>query len=78
MAGGKVFNTWRGPGNTYERMQLSIMSADMTSRWLPFREESLAQTVTAPGAQNRSGGSWEQAFGLLTADEIARQENFKF
>jgi len=78
MAGGRVMNSWRGPGNTYQRTQLIVNSAAQNSRWFPFREEGMAQTVMAPSGQNRSGASWEQAFGLMTADEIARQENFKF
>lgn len=79
MCGGKVFNSWRGPGDTYPRTHtLGIISANMASRWMPFREESLARSVMAPSGQNRSGQSWEQAYGLMTADEVARQENFKF
>lgn len=79
MAGGKVFNSWRGPGDTYARtFTQSIISANMASRWLPYREEGLARTVMSPGAQNASGQSWEQVFGILTADEVARQENFKW
>lgn len=61
MCGGKVFNTWRGPGDTYPRTHtLSITSANMASRWMPYREEGLARSVMAPSGQNRSGDSWEK------------------
>lgn len=79
MCGGKIFNTWRGPGDTYDLRVTDIMTANVTSRWLPFRDKDLGMTITAPGARNQSGQSWEQAFpGIVNADQKALQENFKF
>lgn len=78
MCGGKVFCTWFGAGQGYPNPRSeTITSANMVG-WMPFREESLAHTITAATGQNRSGQSWEQAFGLMTAEEEARQQNFRW
>ena len=78
MCGGRVMNAHLGIAKGYQRTLLTVNSAAQNSRYFPFREEGMAQTVMAPSGQNRSGSSWEQVFGLMTADEIARQENYKF
>jgi hypothetical protein len=78
MACGKLLNSWLGPGRTYYRALLDIVSPHETSRFFPFRMMTGLKTVMALSGQNRSGISWEQAFGLQTAEEISRQQNFKW
>lgn len=59
MTAGRIINTWRGAGNTYERFS-PVMEANETSRWMPFRDKGMQRSVMAPGAQNKSGEAWEK------------------
>lgn len=61
MSGGQIFVSWDGPGgdgypSTRAAIASHLITANMKSRWLPFRERSMAHQIMAPGASNQSGG----------------------
>jgi hypothetical protein len=62
MAGGVIFHTWRGPGDTWpwpNDPSASILSANNKSRWLPFKDEQMQRLISSGSPRNSSGQQWE-------------------
>lgn len=60
MSGGQFFNSWRGAGKGYlvgAALSAMLITANMKSAWLPFRDTSLADQITALAGRNMSGGT---------------------